>query len=511
MGSKDVDNRLAANGELTKKQVALGLAAIFVLTVLYGRFIYAPCDDAYIFYVYAKNFAEGNGLTYNGTVVWGFTSILWVGLLTFVGLLGIPIHVGGEILSALSGGFALWATYLLGRSFRMRRLCALAPPLLLSVTGDFAFYSSVGLEQVLFLGLVALSAALVISSMQATQGRTTGIAMVMAAMIMTRPEGALACALLLLVWVVRLRSIRAPFICGLLLVCFIAPFFVAMHFYFDDWLPNTFYVKSNAGVANFQRGVFYLWQSLPRYGLVGALGAAALVYVILTRRICRHINSLFMLTITAVWLMYVTLQGGDNMVGGRVIIPMLPLTYVALIDLAPRIPSRAPISLIGFLCAGLLVSYAFDHGVHRHINGWRTDYVVRQKAGMYLRDHFLAGTIVALNPAGIIPYYSGLPTIDMLGLNDRHIAHNGERDHQLPFGHQAGDGKYVLSQEPDVVLFGSSLSRQPGALISDREIWASPEFHNKYIPVDWTGIGTAYIKKGHSQKIAQPADPGDKQ
>lgn len=509
MHNRDVDTGLAAKRGLTKRQVALGLAAVFAFTILWGRLVYAPCDDAYIFYVYAKNCVGGNGLTFNGTVVWGFTSVLWVGLLTFVGHLGIPIHVGGEILSTLSGGFALWATYFLGRSLRMSRSCALAPPLLLALTGDFVFYSSVGLEQVLFLGLVAVSAALVVSSTQAAQRRITGIAACMAAMIVTRPDGALVCALLLLLWVVRLRSIRAPVICGLLLTCFVAPVVVAMHFYFDDWLPNTFYAKSNAGVANIHHGIVYLLRSLPRYGLVSTLGAVALVYVVLARRIPKHTNSLSMLAISAAWLMYVTLQGGDNMVGGRVLIPILPLVYVALMDLAPRTPNRAAPFLIGLLGVGMLASYTLDQRLHRHVDSWRASYVVRQKAGIYLRDHFPPETVVALNPAGIIPYYSGLQTIDMLGLNDRHIAHHGKRDRRLPVGHQAGDGNYVLSRKPDVILFGGPRSRPPGRRISDREIWASAEFRNKYIRVDWKGVGTAYVRRSHSRKTSQTAGSAD--
>lgn len=488
-------NSFTGNRDFTKTQAALGVTGIITFTVLYGRFLYAPCDDAYIFYIYARNFIEGNGLTYNGTVVWGFTSILWVGLLAFLGLFGIPIHLGGEILSAFSGGFALWATYLLGRSLRMKRSYALAPPLLLAVTGDFAFYSSVGLEQVLFVGLVALAATLVVSEKQNTQRCVIGIAAVMAALILTRPDAALVCALLLLLWVVRLGNIRVPLYCGLLSVCFIAPVFIAMRFYYDDWLPNTFYIKSNAGLANLLHGVQYLGNSLPRYFVVIAAGAAALAYVIFTKQSRRHMNSWSMLVIVAIWLIYVTIQGGDNMVGGRILIPILPLAYVAFVLLAPQLPQGVSGGLLVLVSASLLVSYHLDQNVLRQINNWRKFYVTRYEAGTYLRNHFPSGTIVALNAAGIIPYYSGLPTIDMLGLNDRYIAHHGKRDRQLRVGHQAGDGEYVLSQQPDIVLFCWTLSRRPCNFISDREIWASTTFQNQFIPVDWPGIGTAYIKK----------------
>ena len=42
--------------------------------------------------------------------------------------------------------------------------------------------------------------------------------------------------------------------------------------------------------------------------------------------------------ISVAWLVQVAVQGGDNMVGGRILIPALPLVYVALAGLAREIP-----------------------------------------------------------------------------------------------------------------------------------------------------------------------------
>ena len=60
--------------------------------------------------------------------------------------------------------------------------------------------------------------------------------------------------------------------------------------------------------------------------------------------------------------------------------------------------------------------------------------------------------LIAVTAAGCIPYFSGLPALDMLGLNDKHIA-------RLPsspggaIGHDKADGRYVLDREPDLILF----------------------------------------------------------
>jgi hypothetical protein len=153
-----------------------------------------------------------------------------------------------------------------------------------------------------------------------------------------------------------------------------------------------------------------------------------------------------------------------------------------------------PLAIIAiFASVSLIFGYIFDPLVKKHSNDWQTSFVKRQRAGFYLRENFPPSTLVALNAAGIIPYYSQLATIDMLGLNDIHIAHQGKRDKELRYGHQVGDGLYVLSREPDVILFGG-LARKPGSFISDQEIWHSPQFQANYDLQEWQGIGYAYVK-----------------
>jgi len=84
----------------------------------------------------------------------------------------------------------------------------------------------------------------------------------------------------------------------------------------------------------------------------------------------------------------------------------------------------------------------------------------------------------------------------MLGLNDIHIAHAGKRDYSLWYAHQAGDGAYVLSRKPDIIIFtGRTLSAEPGEFISDREIWAAAQFKSDYELVEWKGIGFVYARK----------------
>jgi hypothetical protein len=57
---------------------------------------------------------------------------------------------------------------------------------------------------------------------------------------------------------------------------------------------------------------------------------------------------------------------------------------------------------------------------------------------------------LAIRSAGIIPYYSGLHTIDMWGINDLHIGHKRMPDmgRERPPGHEKRDDPYVFARNP---------------------------------------------------------------
>ena len=73
------------------------------------------------------------------------------------------------------------------------------------------------------------------------------------------------------------------------------------------------------------------------------------------------------------------------------------------------------------------------------------------KLGRFLGELPDREALVAVPSAGAIPFYSGLPTIDMYGLNDAHIA-------RVPFPEigrgrlMKWDNDYVLSLAPDVIV-----------------------------------------------------------
>jgi len=82
--------------------------------------------------------------------------------------------------------------------------------------------------------------------------------------------------------------------------------------------------------------------------------------------------------------------------------------------------------------------YAFEK-----YDAWR-------ELGEYMGKHY-PGSTIAVEGAGRIPYFSGLYTIDMLGLNDTHIAHMDTDYFRIP-GHSKFDPEYVLGRRPDFII-----------------------------------------------------------
>jgi hypothetical protein len=345
----------------------------------------------------------------------------------------------------------------------------------------------------------------------------------LAVLILTRWEGALVAGLLLTLLALSARSIRLAFRSGLTLVAMLAPIMLARYAYFGYWLPNTYYAKSSAGLSNLTWGVEYLTNAAQRYLSVLIAAALLLLASAIAWAVARAHNlsrlrstkrketalvlsgqlSLAdakpvwpLLMISGIWLLYVALQGGDNMVGGRLLVPVLPLIYVAMVRSARILTSHFIIVMLtcAAVCSLLVIGYLRDPFVTEHRASWARSTTHRERVGVYLRNNYPPDTLIALNPAGIIPYESGLPTIDMLGLNDVYIAHEGKRDSSLRYGHQAGDGAYVLSRKPDLILFSGGRSARPGPYVSDREIWASQVFRANYQLVQWPGVGFAYSR-----------------
>ena len=165
----------------------------------------------------------------------------------------------------------------------------------------------------------------------------------------------------------------------------------------------------------------------------------------------------------------------------RFFAPLMPLFCLFAAEALEAMGNRAmATSLLILTVIFNLLMLRFHPQIHPYIV---EDKVAEEgkEVGMWLRENAPREALFATNTGGSIPYYSQLRTVDMLGLNDTHIAHReiswlGSG----PAGHEKGDGAYVLSRKPDYIQFGSSLGDLVPRFLSDQELWKIPEFHREY-------------------------------
>jgi hypothetical protein len=216
----------------------------------------------------------------------------------------------------------------------------------------------------------------------------------------------------------------------------------------------------------------------------------------------------------------VVLVGGDGFAFYRFLLPAVPAGAVAIVGSGRVIGSHGVLErvrrtvspqVIGLGLFAILAALTF-HAQHRprtsltgerpqsqheRVMGVREinqEYFV---VGEWLRTTFEPGTVIATNAAGIVPYVSKLPTIDMLGLNDEHIAHRDITLGKVTLGHEKHDARYVLERRPDIILLGLPVltdfdirSMELEAwfagwwqyLPGDRDMFFDDEFRESYVP-----------------------------
>src|SRR5215468_3212099 len=142
-------------GWLRARWLVLGAAAIaLIVHSLAYQFV---TDDAYISFVFSRNFAEHGELTFNlGQPVEGYTSFLWTAVLGLGMLAGAPPEWLSRVLGTACGLATLVVAFrITERALARRTPWAAVPPLLLACSSGFACWSSGGLETQLFTLLVA--------------------------------------------------------------------------------------------------------------------------------------------------------------------------------------------------------------------------------------------------------------------------------------------------------------------------------------------------------------------
>lgn len=503
--------------------VVFATSALALLAALNAWFVDYIADDAFIIFRYIRNAEAGHGLVFNvGERVEGYSTVLWLALLAaahrLMPMVSLPVlaRVGGVV--AAMGTVVVVALRWPARD--VGRVVLLSAAAIVAADASFAAWAAAGLETPLFTLLVTAGA---IETARVLDGRPLGWwpGLWFALASMTRPDGPLFLGVALAFvcvgewWRGRLTvgtTVRL-LVPALVLV---VPHLLWRHAYYGAWVPNTAVAKVPGGLDHLREGFAYVRNFTRERDTLVWVPLAALAFA---QR--RSLWLAYLFATIGAHLAYVMYVGGDSLGFYRFMVPVMPLMYLAAAlgvhDTADwlshvRVPRQARAGLATLAVAGLAwvsirpavqpihwddpqsgLSFPGDGETHPY--RWYGNYFVERLsiAARYLNEHAAPGAVVASTPAGAIGFYLDRPLIDMLGLNDRHIAAtSGVYDGpDARAGHEKGDGAYVLSREPDYILLGNvAVLPEPIddeemaerlVMKSEHEIWYDPGFHEHYV------------------------------
>jgi hypothetical protein len=444
---------------IARRAIALaGLALLAVHVWSYSQYL---TDDALISLSYARRLLAGQGLTWtDGARVEGYSNLLWVLLVAGLGRLGVDLIVAARVLGCLAMGATVVAASRRGQSLWSIGFATFA----IALAGPIALWAVGGMETALVAALLSWSIVLLDEKPHVASALLAGLCL-------TRPDGVLLAATLC-VGARQLRPLILP-----LLAC--AGQLVFRLVYYGELLPNT---ASKLTLRHLHDGLVYL-----EHGAISFLGLILLVALAMTTgwRTLRRPRAMLLLPLVS-WTVYVGAVGGDWMPAHRQLVPSLVLLVMLCADgldgmLARggdwriRAPLAGAVALAFFGLTQQLDPFSVD------ARGDRTVWDCRRAAEELRRVYGARDPLLAVDAAGCLPYWSGMRTLDMLGLNDKVIAHSPVPDPELhaPVGHDLGNPAYVLSRRPDLIVFCGGAGGV-GCFATGRAFNADPKFLADY-------------------------------
>ncbi|MBI4548693.1 MAG: hypothetical protein HY707_11975 [Ignavibacteriae bacterium] len=450
---------------------------LLLILVIFGLILLAWShrfiqDDAFISFRYAQNLIEGYGLVWNPNErIEGYTNFLWTLLMSFGISIGIdPVSFSytlGLIFFILTLTFTYKTSYLLMTS----RVAGVITVILLGTNYTFSSFATGGLETQMQASLFIASCFFVLEGWILKSWTTTRIALLSGLItltLLTRLDSAILSIVIVsipvitifrghTVWASRMKllfMLTAP------ILIVVGGWFFWKLSYYGDILPNSFYIKV-ATETSITRGLNYLYLFTLSY----LLFPFPFIWIAAVKELFKKSNLqiVILCLIFTLWLSYVVKIGGDFM-EFRFLVPSLPLFFIVLGWLIFQYIKRTALQValvvlipIGSFYHGSTFKYNIEDGIedirqlHGHlINPYENWIGIGKVLGKMFKDD--TSLVIGTTAAGAIPYYSGLKTIDMLGVNDRWIADSGYFIGFVPGHQRIAPFEYLLKRKVNLVI-----------------------------------------------------------
>jgi hypothetical protein len=447
---------LATRGGEKLRRAAPGLAILVFLCGLAYHFPYTN-DDSFIFFRYADNIAAGHGPVYNlGERCEGFTSPVWLAILTGARLIGCDLLLAAKLAGALLGLLTVLLILASCRQLTTDSMSLYLSAFMLASSALFQSWICSGMDVALFLFWESLAVFVF------TRERTPEILLwgVTAIAGWVRPE---ANMVIIVAWAWRLWMtrttatrhtilLRMAGIIGLLAIPFVARYAV-----YGQLLPTTFYAKSDRTLRS---GIGFLFGAAHGLGpLLWILALAGLW------RLWRRQG--WLLFVTGTYAAYFALVGGDILTQ-RFSLFWIPFLWMGLaqgLSDASQLLSKRRLAVAVALL--LIVSGQELHRMYQVTRagpGWEGYLYVSSSSigtsetdaeiGHYLSEHATPDQQLVTDNIGAIGYYSKLRILDVNGLTDKNVAeliHQGRHNQILDYVRRVDPEWIVCYPGPDSI------------------------------------------------------------
>lgn len=423
----------------SKARLILGVGIIIAIALWHWRMSF-PFDDAYITFRYADNIAHGHGIVWNiaGPHTEGYTNFLLVLLLVPFASLHADLIIVSQLIGIISTILTAITIYKLSEEITESNIVPIFSSLLylcLPFTWANAFSA---LETSLFVLLTTVTCYYSIKAEWKT-------AFIFASLsTLARPDGALAGSIVALsIFILERSTSERNRALQAMLLYFILPmlgYALFKFFYFGDLFPNSFYIKTEAGLHGIP-GI----KDFARHNFVLLVLSAYAVYrnFNATRKLLPILLWSFSLLLFYLWpepiqgfyyrfewaavpgiVLLAGLSFSENTRGRKQWKFILPLFLVL-------VAAQIWFSVTRLRTDLTLATIDRGREIYREVG-----------LALHSLPHHESMTF-AYQDAGAIPYYSEMQNIDLVGLNTTSIAKSHSNEEML---------NILQTMKPDIIL-----------------------------------------------------------
>lgn len=459
-------------------KILLGLLFVSILFDL--LFFSYTLEDAQITYRYSLRFSEGYDFgmwNRTGSPVEGFTTFLWMIYLSFFGPSLEIIVTMSKVTGILAHQSILLLLFYLYLQYNNNVALCVDPfknnekvaakaffysSISVVVFLPLCWYASSGMETLVFIALICY-----VFFLPVITSNFLLLSIVSILLVITRPDGIFfALASPLYYWfITKNKKFSTVAIMALLAFGALTAF---RYYYFGYLMPNTYYAKSAnvEGMEHLKHGVLYFAWFVFNYLY---LFMPIVLALLATLRSNKKLENSFLLVAfvgVGVYFLVVAKAGGDNVSafpmwrhGLNVSVLIIFCAFFSIHYLSQRYAKKFSVVVVLLLFILPLLISAPDYNA-RFLRAELISNIKRfpDLSNVYNNNEFLLwiksisdeNTVISTALAGALPLTVDAFHIDVLGLNDEIIAHNGTFDVDGPIDSKSDMG-YVISQRPDII------------------------------------------------------------